>query len=78
MVQPVRARCTLPEIVSTTGQIGSAQQILQKHLTGDSTVAENAERKRGVPNDEKQGSNDQPRESQRADFSRRRAHRAWP
>ena len=57
VVQLARSECTVPEIVSITGhKISSAEQILQKYLPRDSRVAENAQRKRGIVNDDGTGS----------------------
>lgn len=49
VVQLARFRCTVPEIAAITGHsIASVEQILQKYLPRDSTVATNAQVKRGL------------------------------
>jgi hypothetical protein len=49
VVQLARAGCTVPEIASITGHsIASVEQILQRYLPRDSTVARNAQVKRGL------------------------------
>lgn len=49
VVQLARAGCTVPEIASITGHaLGSVHSILSVYLPGDSTVARNAQVKRGL------------------------------
>lgn len=57
VVQLARAGCTVPEIAAITGHsLGSVNSILSTYLPRDSTVARNAQRKRGIvvdrPDDE--------------------------
>ncbi len=49
VVALARAGCTVPEIASITGHsLASVEQILQRYLPRDSTVARNAQAKRGL------------------------------
>lgn len=49
VVQLARAECTVPEIASITGHsLGSVNTILSTYLPRDSTVARNAQMKRGI------------------------------
>ena len=49
VVQLARAGCTVPEIASITGHsVASVEQILTRYLPRDSTVATNAQTKRGL------------------------------
>lgn len=49
VVMLARAGCTVPEIASITGHsLASVEQILQRYLPRDSTVARNAQIKRGL------------------------------
>lgn len=49
VVQLARAGCTVPEIAAITGHtLTSVESILQKYLPRDSTVARNAQEKRGL------------------------------
>lgn len=53
IVQLARAGCTVPEIASITGHsIASVGRILSVYLPRDSTVARNAQMKRGIVRDE--------------------------
>lgn len=49
VVMMARAGCTVPEIAAITGHtLASVEQILQRYLPRDSTVARNAQAKRGL------------------------------
>lgn len=49
VVQLARAGCTIAEIAAITGHsLGSVTTILSKYLPRDSTIARNAQMKRGI------------------------------